>query len=301
MSSNKKKSNNQLWENDIEHLVLQPAAAAVLEQSFEINDSIKGDVVSIKEDYSVGSVRNLSEADGWQQRKEFWKELQSREVAESEESDALQYMQQDRLALHTLKKKLYENENLHVWIWMGQNERDVCGYYWLITQLREFESRVYVLYLNNLPFISDRGNIFYPVQLTEIPPKELVKARRLSRPVSLAEIELDGDEWKRLCEENARIRILEGGKKITSQPDNYFDKMLVNTIGGDTYKLPRLLNQLFTKHKTDKPELFWKWRLKHLIDTNVLVENGDWTKTKDLSFRKNSGSLFEQFSEEENG
>ena len=68
--------------------------------------------------------------------------------------------------------------------------------------------------LNNLPFINEKGNVFYPVSLSEIPAREFVKARKLARPVSAAEFETDPDEWTRLASENKNLRVLEGGKKI---------------------------------------------------------------------------------------
>ena len=61
---------------------------------------------------------------------------------------------------------------------MGQNAHDVCGYYWLISQLQPYQGRVIVLYMNNLPFINEKGQIFYPTALHEIQPKEFLKAKK---------------------------------------------------------------------------------------------------------------------------
>ncbi|MEJ0082643.1 MAG: DUF3658 domain-containing protein [Puia sp.] len=99
----------------------------------------------------------------------------------------------------------------------------MSGYFWLITQLKEFSGRIYLLSLNNLPFINEKGSVFYPLSLAEIPAREFVKAKRLARPVSLAEFETDPDEWLRLASENKNLRLLEGGKKIAQQSDDYYD------------------------------------------------------------------------------
>src|SRR5690606_14715802 len=107
---------------------------------------------------------------------------------------------------------------------MGQNAHDVCGYYWLISQLQPYQGRVVVLYMNNLPFINEKGQIFYPSCLFEIQPKEFIKAKKLNRKVTLSEFEVDPDEWRKLCSENAMVRILEGGKKIVSREESFFDK-----------------------------------------------------------------------------
>jgi len=47
-----------------------------------------------------------------------------------------------------------------------KNKHDVCGYYWLMSQLKDLQGRIYILYLNNLPFINDKGQIFYPETCT---------------------------------------------------------------------------------------------------------------------------------------
>ena len=106
---------------------------------------------------------------------------------------------------------------------MGQNQHDVTGYYWLMPQLKEFQGRILILYLNNLPFINEKGQLFYPLKVHDILPKEAVKAKKLARPITLSEFEVDPDEWKRLSEENAAVRILEGGKKIAAKEIDFYD------------------------------------------------------------------------------
>src|SRR5690606_20183256 len=119
--------------------------------------------------------------------------------------------------LINLCQKMRSDEDNEVWIWAGQNTRDVCGYYALLAPLSDFLGRVHLIYLNNLPFINEKGSIFYPTQLSEILPKEFLKARKLAREITAAEVEMDGEEWRRLKMENAPVRLLEGGKKISSQ------------------------------------------------------------------------------------
>jgi hypothetical protein len=47
------------------------------------------------------------------------------------------------------------------------------------------------------------------------------KPKKLARPYSLSEFEVDPDEWKRLCDENSMVRILEGGKKIIGKGEEF--------------------------------------------------------------------------------
>ena len=50
--------------------------------------------------------------------------------------------------------------------------------------------------LNNLPFLNDKGQLFYPTYLNEIQPKEFLKAKKLARPITLSEFEIDPDEYR---------------------------------------------------------------------------------------------------------
>ena len=114
-----------------------------------------------------------------------------------------------------------------IWIWTAPNKHDVSGYYWLMSQLKDFQGRIFILYLHNLPFINEKGHIFYPANIFEIQPKEFLKAKKLARPVTLSEFEIDPDEWTKLCNENNGVRILEGGKKLLQHDYDYYDTELL--------------------------------------------------------------------------
>ncbi|MES1223743.1 MAG: DUF3658 domain-containing protein, partial [Bacteroidota bacterium] len=148
-----------------------------------------------------------------------------------------------------IKEKLVSDLGEQVWIWMGQNQHDVCGYYWLMPQLKEYQGRIMVLYLNNLPFINEKGQLFYPSWMHEIQPKEFVKAKKLSRPITLSEFEVDPDEWKKIIDENAAVRILEGGKKIIGKAESFYDNEILKNLTADWQKATRVLTNTLHRMK----------------------------------------------------
>lgn len=257
------------------HIVFQEADIAVLQKAIELDEtkSINGEVWQIKDDFAVGPVVNIYETEGYQQRRDWWKSL----LEFSPYIEQLDIVD-DKMTVHQLIKKLEEEPELTVWIWMGQNAHDVCGYYWLMSQLKNFQGRIYVLYLNNLPFINEKGNIFYPTVLHQIQPKEFLKAKRLSRVITLSEFEVDPDEWKKLCNENAMVRILEGGKKIAGKEADYYDKALLGAITGEFQKLYKVLQNAFAKMKIATGDVFLVWRVKEMIKEGKLEAQGDWQK-----------------------
>jgi hypothetical protein len=265
------------------HIVFQEADVAVLQKVIELDESLSGDVRIIKDDYAVGPLADIYETEGYQQRREWWKQLL--EISPYN-TDQLMGMVDDRLAVHNLKKDLDENPREELWLWMGQNQHDVCGYYWLISQLKEYQGRVVVLYFNNLPFINEKGQIFYPTTLHEIQPKEFLKAKKLNRKVTLSEFEVDPDEWKKLCNENAMVRILEGGKKIVGKDEDFYDKEILSGLSNDWQKGNRAMQNILGKMKVKTGDVFLLWRIKKMVEEEVVEINGETTKSwKDFELK----------------
>jgi hypothetical protein len=156
-----------------------------------------------------------------------------------------------------------------------------------MSRLKDYQGRIEVLYLNNLPFINEKGQIFYPQHLHEIQPKEFLKAKKLARPITPSEFEVDPDEWKKLCNENAIIRILEGGKKIVSKEADFYDKDLLMYITTDFQKVNKVLHQTQSKMKIKTGDVFLVWRMNELIKAGNLVAEGDWNKGwKEVAVKK---------------
>jgi hypothetical protein len=197
----------------------------------------------------------------------------------------------DKLTVHQLINSLNQDENEMIWLWMGQNAHDVSGYYWLMSQLKEYQSRIHVLYLNNLPFLNEKGQLFYPTHLSQIEPKEFLKAKKLARPITLSEFELDPDEWKKLCQENEGVRFLEGGKKLVSMHIGCYDKEILSLLTKNAQKLPSALAHILSKMKIKTGDVFIVSRLKALSELGKLTFTGNWEKGwKDIVIQMPGGS-----------
>ena len=267
------------------HIVFETANIAVLQQAIELDETIQGTILEIKDDYAVGPLGDIYAAEGYQLRRDWWKSL----LEFSPYTEQLDLVD-DKLTVHHLLKQLDEEPDTEIWIWMAQNAHDVCGYYWLMSQLKDYQGRVQVLYLNNLPFINEKGQIFYPSYLHEIQPKEFLKAKRLARPITLSEFEVDPDEWKKHCQESAMVRFLEWGKKIIGKEVNFFDKDILTHINAEPQKLSKILTNTLSKMKVKTGDVFLVWRIRELIQEGKLEAIGDWNKSwKDISVKIQGG------------
>jgi hypothetical protein len=258
------------------HVVFQQADVTTLNKTIALDQSLEGDILEIKDEFAVGPLENIDTEEGWVIRENWWRELLSQSPYSHEK---LVGSFDDRKSVEELKKQLDENDKEVTWLWMGQNQHDVCGYYWLISQLKKYQGRIFVLYLNNLPFINEKGQIFYPTTLHEIQPKEFLKAKKLSRAVTLSEFEVDPDEWKRLSSENAMVRILEGGKKIAGKEADFYDKDILANLTAEFQKGNRAMAHILSKMKIKTGDVFLLWRMKQLAEEGKMEINGDTTKS----------------------
>lgn len=267
------------------HIVFQESDKIALSKSFELDPSLSADIYFFQDDYAVGPIQDLFEMQGIEARKQWWKQVLAGTDLESKPyTDEVN----DRKTLISIQKVLDENPEEVIWIWAAQNKHDVSGYYWLISQLKEYQSRVYILYLNNLPFINAKGNIFYPSWLFEIEPKEFLKAKKLARPVTLSEFEIDPDEWTRLSNESKGVRILEGGKKLIQFDYDHYDKELLKFITPEFQKVNKLMNTFLSKSPNTTGDMFLLWRLKTLISQGVLEPQGNIKNIKDFDVKLKS-------------
>jgi Protein of unknown function/Domain of unknown function (DUF1835) len=264
------------------HIVFNTADKDVLQKAIDLDESLAGEIVEVKDDYAVGPVSDLYTPEGRAARNEWWKQ-----VLAGGDYDGLveKGVVDDDATVMSLKEKLDTSEQEILWIWAAQNKHDVSGYYWLMSQLKDYQSRIFILYLNNLPFINEKGNIFYPEWLHVIPPKEFMKAKKLARPITLSEFEVDPDEWKRLCNENKMVRILEGGKKLAQYDVEFYDADLKKFISSEWQRASKIIHQFLHKNKQTTGDAFLLWRLKSLISEGNMDVQGEVKGMKDFEVK----------------
>lgn len=265
------------------HIVFQPKDAEALKASFLLDGALQGDVLVIADDFAVGPLAGLYTSEGIEARKNWWRGV----LAGGDIDGAVDNgsVADDNRTVTELIQRLQNDPGEICWIWAAQNKHDVSGYFWLMSQLKDFQGRIFILYLNNLPFISEKGNIFYPTWLFEIPAREFLKARKLARPITLSEFEIDPDEWQRLCQEDKGVRILEGGKKLSQHSYDYYDEELRKFITGDWIKVNKLIHQFLGKAKQTTGDVYLLWRIKQLVTSGELDAQGELKGMKDFEIK----------------
>ncbi|MFN7585261.1 MAG: DUF1835 domain-containing protein, partial [Bacteroidota bacterium] len=244
----------------MKHLVFEEQNARLLQEAIALDETLAGNIFVIRDDYATGPLAAEETEETLQARRAWWSNLLLGSPYEEQIN-----LVDDVATLQQLSEELIAVPEEECWIWMGQNAHDVCGYYWILKYLKPFAGRIMVLYMNNLPFLNEKGGIFYPSHLHEILPKEFLKAKKLARPITGSEWEVDPEEWSRLLAGEGMVRLLEGGKKLVNRSIDFHDEEIFRAISSEWQKLNKVIGQLLSKNKNGLTDSFIAWRLKGMV------------------------------------
>lgn len=268
----------------IYHIVVGDFAAQPLSEAIMLEPQMSGEVVVMKDILHVGPLQKEEGTSFSAMRSAFWQQVVNNEKQPVEVNDM------ERLL--DISNAMYKDESIHAWLWMAPWPADVCAYHWMLPYLSKHKGRFHLLNIAGLPFLDSNGKVHYPKNISEILPKELVKARKLAREVTPAEIEVDGEEWRRLVNENSGIRTHEGGKKLVSRNEDHYDNQLLSFCSHQFQKASRIINQALSKYNIPTGDLYLGWRLREMTQTGKLTLQGETAKAlKDFEVKILGGNL----------
>jgi len=258
------------------HIIQGEEAAKNLEAAFLLDENLRGEVVILHDNLSTGPLIPAEGQTHKQLRSAYWQQLFRQEDFQCEDE-------------HTIKLLIAraQREEEPVCFWMAPNAQDVCTYFWLLPYFKAYPDMLHTINIIGLPFLNEKGQLFYPTHFSGIPPKEFVKTKRLLKEVTPAEYETDGDEWQRLQADEKLIRTYEGGKKIISRELTYFDAGIHSFISAEFQKASKLIQESVKKNHHFPPAAFIEWRIRELLADGKIAFQGDLSKTaKDFEVKK---------------
>lgn len=254
----------------IYHITVGDLAAAPLKEAIGLEASMQGEVFVLKDILHVGPILKDEGTTFSEMRSAFWQQVIANDKNPVEVNDMEKLLE--------LSNEMFKDENIKAWVWIAPNPADVCAYFWMLKYLSKHMGRLYIVNVANLPFLDENGKVFYPKSLSEIQPKELVKARRLARQVTPAEVEIDTEDWKRIMQENSGIRSFEGGKKLVSRSEEYYDDQLVSFCSQQFQKASRIIGQAISKFGIPTGDVYLGWRLRKMAEAGRMQLQGDISK-----------------------
>jgi len=254
----------------IYHIVVGDEAAKPLQEAVLAEPSMEGAVIALRDILHVGPLQKKEGQTFSQLRSEWWQEVAPGDKAAIEVNDTESILE--------VSAQMHREPDTKAWFWMAPAPADVTAYYWLVKYLSKYPGRFYIVNLANLPFLNETGKVYYPKNIAEILPKELIKARKLARPVTPSEVELDGDEWIRLVGSGHGNRTHEGGKKLTSRGDDHYDTQLLGFCTASYQKASKIINQAMSKTMIPTGDIYLTWRLRQMAANGQVQLKGDAAK-----------------------
>ncbi len=258
------------------HILVGNKSAKSLEAAFELDENLKGEMVVLNDKLSIGDILCSPEIKHDEIRNAFWRSINPNFNEElNDENKILQLIE------HAL------NEDEPVCLWLAPCADDVCAYYWLLPYFKPYPQLLHTINIIGLPFLNEKGQMFYPSHFAQIPPKEFTKTKRLLKEVTLAEYEVETEEWSKLQNENKWVRIYDGGKKILSKEFNFFDHLIKSIVSEETQKANKIISEAIKKINFTIPPSYIEYRLKQLLIDNTFSYNGNLEgPLKDIEVKK---------------
>ena len=259
------------------HIIAGDEAAKNLEAAFLLDENLRGDVLILKDTLGIGPIELDAEMNHDDVRTECWKIMSPNQIDHAS--------QDQHNVLQLIEKAVAEEEP--VCFWMAPCVTDVCAYFWLLPYFKKQADMLHMINIIGLPFLNEKGQLFYPKNFSEVVPTEFLKTKRLLKKVTVAEYEVEGDEWTKLQTESTWVRVYEGGKKIVSKELTYYDSLLSTSLTTEFQKGTKVVNEAMKKCTQTLTSVFLEWRLRELVTSQAVAINGDVEKgLKDFEVKK---------------
>lgn len=251
----------------MKHIVFEQNSKERLEEFFKTEFIFSGEIFVLEDDYSVGPL-TIDVSQIFEIRKMWWSEV-------LKHSPYIKNIDKvnDNQVIFAIKQYLEVDSNNQICIWYLPNAHDLTGYFLLLQLLQNYISQISTIFLHNLPFLNEKGQLFYPKYLNEIPISELKKTTRFIKQFPLNDLEIENEAWNKITEQNRYLRLYDSGKKLLNYEADYLDKDIISFLQNTPQKMIKIIHQYQHKYKNYISDVFIGWRLIELIKGNKILAN----------------------------
>ncbi len=256
----------------IVHLISGDAAADRLREALLLEPALAGEVIALPDRLHHGPLHREAGESFHKVRAAYWRAV----LGMAGDAIPPQSLQEEKLL--QASNILQKTPQARIWFWMAPAAADVVAYSHSLRYLGKHTGRVFLINIAGLPFLDENGKVFFPQSFDQVPAREFVKARRLARPLSPAEAEIDAEAWAQIAAKESFYRFLKEGKKIATEEAAYFDRDLLQGLRSGPVKAGRLASQLVLKQKLQTDEAALLFRIQMLGAAGQLTLQGDLLK-----------------------
>ncbi len=231
------------------------------------------------------SVGDISDNGLGERRKSVLKNMWSVYPFEDLEQQIEEKLLKSKTALSSVMERYTNGEEIR--IWYSHNPDELCGMYWLMTQLRPLNCQT-AIYLVKLPVweYGKENTIISRNAWGDIAPGEWGKYTSHQEKVRPALISAYAMKWRQLQEENAPLRVMLNGQ-LQSVPEDIYDSFIFREIAEqpEQFKMAIVIGNVIGKYQLGIGDAWISFRIEKMINEGILEIIQDAPKN-DISYRR---------------
>lgn len=172
--------------------------------------------------------------------------------------------------LAVVRKRLSSGENIR--IWYSDNPEELCGFYWLMDNLRHLPEGHGAIQAVKLPEFEIRDQKMIRLNgWADMDPGRFGHFQHLAKPVSDLMRRSYADAWKQLQKENSMIRACINGE-LRSAPENLYDRYIQTEINSEKAEFleAMVIGKVLAKYRLGISDGFIHCRIEKMVEEGKL-------------------------------
>ena len=267
---------------EVRHIVFSDASKGVLGFYLRTKDSdLKGEILGIREDYSIGPIHKIGTNAGMNTRISWLKDMLDKVSIREyfEEIDKDLYKTYDEIT--DIK------EDSKVVIWHANNTSDQIGLRFVLKHLNT--KNVHEVNVSETKIKNENNEDMYPISLGQCHPTCVGKIIKNVKPIDKVMQEQLSNEWDELKTTTDSLRILENDI-IIGVEEKYFDKDILLNCDTEFINAAEVVGSTMGSIDHLVGDSFLDYRVRNLIDEDKLEYRGklDMLRHYDVRIKVNT-------------
>lgn len=174
------------------------------------------------------------------------------------------------------KLKMCAKNGEHIRIWYSDAPYSICGFYYVISQLKEYTSKVTAVKLPKTK-VKEENTIISYTSWAEVEPGKFFDFLPLEKEITITEKRFIASRWHELELENTPLRAVVNGK-LVSVPEDFYDYFIRQSLLDGEFPVARLIGTVLGNYQLGIGD----WLVAQRID--LMIANGEFEVVSDKEF-----------------
>lgn len=267
--------NNQI-ENT--HIIFNEFARTTLTNNEELN--IKpSNIISLEDDLRIGPISSLKSKIELEARKSWFSKVLKHSIKKDQ---IVSNVEKDIEKINTILSNAKQNK---VFIWSGNNSRDIIGAARILTKLKRLNVPLFMANFTEIILQTPLGKSFSPKSLVEVNSSHVYKIFKHFHHVNNEKLIECEKLWRKIESEKSLLRILDNNGGIKFERESHFDKILGSFCSKEFQKPARIIGETLVETKFGISDWFLNWRLIKMSEMKKIETIGELKEMRDFKVR----------------